>query len=369
MPIGLETWSRPLPVTSRPERLDDLLRHESGHLHGVPERGQDAQPAPLEAEAQGDSGRRRAAARPVRARVALRCADRERELLALRSGDGVSDLARRDGYAVDRDDPVARLQPDDLCAARQRRPGVSGATFSTTRVAWPATVMKRIVKRTIVERDVRRRPGTDGNEPLPGRRLPVRVRADSVAELRNTLLGGGTRGGREPVRAERVVELVDGDLGRGEVVVLERPLHAVDGPTECRRLLDRAREASLGVVRDRPVHPRNRDEAAQRDRPDPVLDPLARRRDDRRWEPDVEAPRAQPDRERRKEVATLVDEDQECESENRNDETHGRILMLPPPFVPRGAGPPRRPGRAPRDRVQARRRQCRAHPRRARRSR
>ena len=83
-----------------------------------------------------------------------------------------------------------------------------------------------------------------------------------------------------------------------------------------KRVLDRVREPSLGVVRDRPVHPRDGHEAAERDRADAVLDPVSHRLHDGGRKPDVEAARAQPDRERGEEVTCLVDEDEEREPDD-----------------------------------------------------
>ena len=138
-----------------------------------------------------------------------------------------------------------------------------------SRVACPATVMNRNVKSDDRERDVRGGPGADRDEALPGRRLPVRVRAERVAELGEALLGRGARGGRD-ASAPRSASSRSSSASSAavEVVALERALDAVDRAAERRRVLDRPREAPLGVVRDRAVHPRDRHEAAERDRAD-----------------------------------------------------------------------------------------------------
>ena len=112
------------------------------------------------------------------------------------------------------------------------------------------------------------------------------------------------RVGRDLLLAERLLELVDRRkrlvrVGRAERRAgCGRTAPASAGASETAR--DRA---PLRVVRDRAVHPGDGHEAAERDRPDPVLDVVPRPLHDRRREADVEAARAQPDRERGEEVA------------------------------------------------------------------
>ena len=206
-------------------------------------------------------------------------------------------------------------------------------------------------------------PATIATRRLQVARLPVRVRAERVAELGEALLGRGARRGRERRAAAARPR---GRRARAsaavEVVAVERALDAVDGAGERRRLRDRAREAPLGVVRDRAVHPGDGHEAAERDRPDAVLDPVARRL------------RRSPAGSRRRTGAGAG----RRRATRRSARPRGRgsgsarpriamkMLMPPPTFPARGAAPPRRPRRARRDRAPARRRPRRARPRRAR---
>ena len=153
---------------------------------------------------------------------------------------------------VDRDDPITGAQARSTARVTRRPASSSGAIVATVVVACPATVMNRNVKRTIVERDVRRRSGADRNEPLPRGCLPVGIRAEGVAELGQTLLG---RGVARPVRASRheaLLELVeDARACFGEVLGIERPLHAIHRSRQSVGTSATAgREASLGIVRE-----------------------------------------------------------------------------------------------------------------------
>ena len=121
-----------------------------------------------------------------------------------------------------------------------------------------------------------------------------------------------------------------GELGEvrerrpGGVVVarVERAAQAVGLAGERRRLLDRAAEDGVDVARRGPVHARDLHEAAERDHPDPVLDPVPGALDRRRWEADVELPRAHPQRNRGDEVAELVHEDEQPEPDDRDEDRH-----------------------------------------------
>ena len=111
-------------------------------------------------------------------------------------------------------------------------------------------------------------------------------------------------GGERAEHGERV--------SRGVVVVGgERVPQPADRAAERRCLLQCAGRAAVHVDRRGPVHPGDLHEAPERNRADAVLDPPARRLPDRGREPDVEPPRAHAQDERHREVAELVDEDEE----------------------------------------------------------
>ena len=76
------------------------------------------------------------------------------------------------------------------------------------------------------------------------------------------------------------------------------------------------------------MHARNRHEASERDRADPVLDALAGGLRDRGWKADVEPARTEADGQRGEEVPGLVHEDEEREAEDRDEETHA-VANLP----------------------------------------
>ena len=130
IPIGLETSSRPLPVTSRPSDLHDLLRDDAGHLHRMPERREEAEACAFEPETEpvavvdelrGDGTERQLLA------VAP---DGQRQLLAAGVADRRGDLVGLHGLPVDRDDAVPGLQADRL-RGRGDPVASSGATVST----------------------------------------------------------------------------------------------------------------------------------------------------------------------------------------------------------------------------------------------
>ena len=81
-------------------------------------------------------------------------------------------------------------------------------------------------------------------------------------------------------------------------------------------------EPDVDVDGRRAMHPGDLHEASERDRADPVLDPVPRRLPDRRREADVEAPRAHPEHEGHHEVPELVHEDQHPEAQDRDEDRH-----------------------------------------------
>ena len=128
-----------------------------------------------------------------------------------------------------------------ICDAGVATPSSNfGATSATVDVAFPLPVMNRIVKRTIASTMFAAGPGGDGHEPLPGRRLPVRVRPDRVAELVQALLDAGRGGRRELLLGGGLLELVERRADRLELAALEGLLDALVRPGQRRRLVDRA---------------------------------------------------------------------------------------------------------------------------------
>ena len=76
---------------------------------------------------------------------------------------------------------------------------------------------------------------------------------------------------------QRILEVVDGVLRVDEVVVASSDrLTRSTGPASVGASSTAREKPPLGVVRNRPVHPGNRHEAAERDHADAVLDPVPR---------------------------------------------------------------------------------------------
>ena len=196
----------------------------------------------------------------------------------------------------------------------------SGATVAILCVACPATVMKRNVKRTIVSRMF-----AAGPAPIATSRFQVGAfqYASEPSASRSSVIpfSADERAAGDTVcAASASSKSSTALLCAVEVAPLERPLDPIQRAAERRRVLDRVREPPLRVVRNRPVHAGDGHEAAQRDRPQPVLDPVACSLGDRGREADVEPPGAQADRERREEVAALVDDDEEGQPEDCDQE-------------------------------------------------
>src|SRR5919109_3383696 len=275
----------------------------------------------------------RAEAEPVRAVGVLERARRaEHHELSLpvdrdaeRAALGLRDLPEHprgvDLLAVDRDDPVAAAKahlfgrrrnagPDlrlDECNRRRRPPR-------------PEDEQER--EHRDREEEVRARPGADHEHLLPCALAPVGIPAETVSDLGHPALDvlAGRRGdvgllGRPLERLQRPSRGV-------EVSVREQPLRALDRPDELWRLLDRPPEVRVHLGRCRAVHAGDLRVAAERDRPDPVLDSAPAHLGERGREADVELARPHPHEARGVEVARLVHEDQKGETDDRDQVVH-----------------------------------------------
>ena len=211
IPIGLETSSRPSPVTSRPSDFTISFETMPVTLTACPKRGRSRGPRPR-ARSRAGSGRRRAAGQRDRASTPRRCAERsassflppESPIVAAISSafTGFPSIATMRSPACRPTDcageatPVVELRCDGL--DRPRR--LTGDGHEEEREEHDR------------EGDVGHRAGADRDEPLPGRRLPVGVRAERVAQLGDPLLGRGECRGRDALLAQRLLEVVDGVL-------------------------------------------------------------------------------------------------------------------------------------------------------------
>ena len=102
-----------------------------------------------------------------------------------------------------------------------------------------------------------------------------------------------------------------------EVLGVELPAHLLRERREAGLLVQCGAHPRFEVPRRGTVHARDLHVAAERDRADAVLDPLAPELHDRGREPDVELARLDADRERGDEVAQLVHQDEEREADVR----------------------------------------------------
>ena len=93
---------------------------------------------------------------------------------------------------------------------------------------------------------------------------------------------------------------------RIEVAELERPPHARDLREDLRLFLDGGTELHVQIGRRGTVHARDLHVAAERDRADSVFDSLAAHLHERRWEAEIEPPRAHADQAGDEEVPGLV---------------------------------------------------------------
>ena len=248
MPIGLDTFSRPSPVTSRPSEstISFEMIPVTSNARPTASIGPKAHSFEPEPEAvhvvdrRADTGPRTTSS-PSRTTLRTRGAPSG-------AGDDVRDVRRGHRLVVD----GRRCRSPALADLRGRR--APAHTSDAVRVALPLPVMKRTAKSTIASSDVRPRPGGDRDEPLPVVR-PSSTRRDRGAsqELGETLL---RRLPSTPARASSRVQLL--------LEIVEAPSEASrssprarltrsTGPARRDPPGDRARSA-LGVVRDRAVH-------------------------------------------------------------------------------------------------------------------
>jgi hypothetical protein len=171
---------------------------------------------------------------------------------------------------------------------------------------------------------VRQRTGGDHRDALPRRLPPVRVGRAALVDVAYTLLGGAARRGAQLRLLELRADGAERSAGGLEGVRVEVALHGVHGRAERRILADGCRHVRLEVAPRRPVHPRNAHVPAKRDRPDPVLDAVPFDLHDRRREADVESARLHSDKPCDREMAELVQQDEQREAEDDDEPGHGR---------------------------------------------
>src|SRR5207244_6280733 len=97
---------------------------------------------------------------------------------------------------------------------------------------------------------------------------------------------------------------------------------------DLRLLLRRRPEEHVEIRRRRTVHPRDLHVAAERDRTDPVLDPLPPHLHERGREADVEPARTHPDYARDEEVSRLVQQDQNGQPDDGDGHVHAGARLL-----------------------------------------
>ena len=209
-----------------------------------------------------------------------------------------------------------------------RRPtdaaGVSALTFLTVRSASPGTPnMYPDATSTTARTMFTPGPGEDDRDALPRPLAPVRVGAEPVSQLVD-------RSSRSLRRSRTEVRLLDRPLELGE---------RVSGGVEIARLERRLTRASLRKQARAPpasagasctsrsdaagrCMPGNLHVAAERDRADSVLDPVARDLDERRREAQVEAARPHADTHARRRSGPPRAEGSEREAEDRDEDVH-----------------------------------------------
>ena len=218
---------------------------------------------------------------------------------------------------VDHHDRVARAQPD-----RSRRRVRLDLPDRDVRVPGRADHVRHQWNGDR-EQDVGARAGEDDGDPLPGRLSPVRVVGEAVAQLRQAPARCTLGRRRQLSSGDGLLELGQ-MLARGrQVVRLQRTLDPGRFGKEARVLLEGRAELHVHVGRCGAVHAGDLHVAAQRDRSDPVLDPLTAHLHERRRKAEVEASRIHAHRARDEEVSRLVQEDQESEPEDGNRDAHG----------------------------------------------
>ena len=217
----------------------------------------------------------------------LRRTTTERGLPSRRADRGRDRLPRCHLRAVDRDDLVARLK-----AERSSGRVHPDAVDRGRRLA--AGGHEEAGEEDEREDDVEGRAGEDHEHALPRAGTPVRIRAERITDVGDALVDARACLLRELLLAGQGGER--GERGPCSVVVarVERATQPAGLSGETRRLLDCPAEHGVDIGGRGPMHTGNLHEAAERDHPDAVLDPVAGALDDRGREPDVELSRLHP---------------------------------------------------------------------------
>jgi hypothetical protein len=246
---------------------------------------------------------------------------RDRDRLAFRLADQLRDgVEVRRRHAVDRDDLVAGLQTD----VRSRCPFFDGF-HGAVRVAGDADhVGERDQQHR--EHDVHPGAGEDHCDALPRALTPVRIRAQSVVELCERASGELLRPGRELGLVDCLDELRERHASGDVIPNFECALDARDLWKEAWVFFERGAQLYLDVRRRRAVHSRDLHVAAERDRPDPILDAVAHDLDESRRKADVETAWSHADSPRDVEVAGLVQQDQNRQAEDCDKDVHRPLV-------------------------------------------
>jgi hypothetical protein len=138
----------------------------------------------------------------------------------------------------------------------------------------------------------------------------------------STLRGGAARRRVELRLPERRAERGQRRPRGVEVADGERALLRGRRGAESRVIVERRLHDGGEVTPGRPLHPGDAYVASERDRPDPVLDPVPADGDERGREADVEGTRLHPDEPRGREVPQLVQEDERRETEDDDEPGH-----------------------------------------------
>ena len=161
-----------------------------------------------------------------------------------------------------------------ICAAGVGRPGPDLALHLVDRRRRPAGAEdEQQREHEDGEDQIDARPGADHCDSLPRALAPVRVRA-AVRDLVGPALHPLPRRRREVGVIRRAFERLERACSSVEVGVGQQALETLGRPDQLGRLMERPAEVRVDVGRRRPVHPRDLHVAPERDRADPVLDPV-----------------------------------------------------------------------------------------------
>ena len=322
IPIGLETFSRPSPVTRRPsaKTISRVTIPVTSNARPTASTG----PSPVPSSANPSRyvssstcrGRRgpTTTSSPARITVTVIGAPPEPET---RRGCRRRSRARRRS----RRSRSPAWRPIALA-------GYPGSTAATVFVAFPPAGHEEEGEEDDREQDVRRRAGRDRDEALPRRRLPVRVRAERVAKLGEPLLRRRERDAGGSFCSRTSSSKSSSAVGRrrqssAASARFTRSYGPVStGASSTAR--SKRRSASCGTGRCMPGIVTKPPSGIA---PIAVLDVVPLELRDRGREADVEPPRAQADREGREEVPALVDEDEHRETEDRDGDAHAAASL------------------------------------------